>query len=117
MIICDNKKCKKVIKMGETFKTIGYGYHFCSDECILAASKEETIERSCDNCFNCIEESESSMFGTNNNKKCKKGIEIDYFEKVKNCQQFIYGSPEEKHYSYSSDELTTKEAVLYEEDK
>ncbi len=82
MVVCNNKKCNKIIKMGEKFKTIGFGYHYCSDECILADSKEETIERNCDHCFNCIKESESSMFGTNHKDVCKLGIEVDYFEKL-----------------------------------
>lgn len=117
MIICNNKKCNKTIKTNEKFKRIGHGYNYCSDECMIADSKEETIQHSCDHCFNCIEKSESSMFGTNYEYICKLGIVIDFYEKPEHCQQFIYGEPEKKHFSYNTSETTIEEAILFQGEK
>lgn len=112
MIKC--KQCKKIIEVDKVYLNMEFG-DFCSEKCVCDYITiqfndcKRKIKRECENCFNCLKDEEHSMFGSNCQIKCKLNDKIDCYD-IEECENFIYGDPEIRDYSYYSGDLKIKKA-------
>lgn len=119
MIKCTH--CKNVIEMGKSFVKIQFIGDFCNEDCSIGFIKDQIkksglsyIKEDCEHCYNCCENTDNSMFGTNTTQKCKLDENIDC-ENMDKCKSFIYGEPEKYDFTHNRNggKTTTNEAIKY----